>query len=51
MASADSRGGQGNITSCFVCNWATTTSWKSDCRRLALELQDGQRDEAVFRVR
>jgi hypothetical protein len=38
-------------TSQFIYNWATSSSWKGKCRRLALEVLDGQKREANFKFR
>jgi hypothetical protein len=35
----------------FVYNWSTTSKWKSSCRKLVLELSDGQKKEAMFRFK
>lgn len=35
----------------FIYNWATASSWKGKCRKLVLELADGQKKEALFRFR
>ena len=35
----------------FIYNWATASSWKGKCRRLVLELADGQKKEAMFRFK
>jgi hypothetical protein len=34
----------------FTYNWKTSSAWAGTCRRLVLELSDGQRREAVFRL-
>jgi hypothetical protein len=38
-------------TSQFVYNWTTSSSWRGKCRRLVLEVLDGQRKEAVFKFK
>jgi hypothetical protein len=35
----------------FIYNWATASSWKGKCRKLVLELADGQKKEATFRFK
>jgi hypothetical protein len=35
----------------FIYNWATASSWKGKCRKLVLELADGQKKEALFRFK
>lgn len=35
----------------FVYNWATASSWKGKCRKLVLELADGQKKEALFKFK
>jgi hypothetical protein len=35
----------------FIYNWATASSWKGKCRKLVLELADGQRKEALFKFK
>jgi Tol biopolymer transport system component len=35
----------------FVYNWTTLPSWKRSCRKLLLELADGQKREAFFQFR
>ena len=34
----------------FIYNWKTSSAWAGTCRRLVLDLSDGQRQEAVFRL-
>jgi len=35
----------------FIYNWATASSWKGKCRKLVLELSDGQKKEALFKFK
>jgi hypothetical protein len=42
--------GYDSLTNQFQYNWKTVGGWKGTCRIMVLELSDGQRREALFRI-